>query len=1032
MPLRNYFKRYEIRSWVVLYLIFLIISLPAYCKTSSPVLSHADSLVREGRFNEVIEYLLPLESSFSNETTINKYHYYGLLSAWYLRQQDYKSAIPYLEKKAQSNETSIEDSYLLAHLFATQFADRNKTEYYIRKALLLDDKINRLGFQKDHTDKQIAKLHYLLGILACRWGNKHIAQDLLSNITNCDSIDQSLVSHLSEEIDSMPCNLDNSFLTTRGISLKALNESLRYNEHPSMKTFNKGYGITCTSKLDSIANTPEMDILRYLHTVFNIEDSYDTSEIDKSVTILTKAFKIANSQQFYKAPSEELCELYLRLGRGDCFLKQYNSAITWFLLSLSNSRKLGNGSRYSIQTLGEITDIYLGQEEKYKSLIYADEMLEELVKLNSISGLDDTSLTYLARYANILANTGFNRLSEEFHRLIINNAPKQSNAYKLACNNYATYLMLSGRQEEACQYYFLIKDASPTPMSISNLAIAYLISDKKEEAERTFQEYYDKNLSILKTVLRNFTEDKWEDFWREYGYEFYIGSNFLAHQINSNRSLIDGYNATILSKTLPLTFKKNLHKLLATADNPDIQIAYKDYMRAKNELASSPDSITIKQQNIGKITGLESSLLAHINLRDSIDSIFGNYNTISAALTKDEVAIEFCQYLDILAPADSIFYKYAAYIISPENDHPTFVEIGDEVDISNVIYYSQTDELSISQLYNHSNIGDLIWSKLMPYIKDKQIVYFSPVGELSILNHNLLTCAGTRLMDQYDLRRISSTGLIADYPKIDSKDYTSAVIYGDINYDTESIATTETFRPSHSHKESIPFTPKDNRFRDGWGSFSHTKYEADSISQIMNYMGCQNMMYIGSDANEDSFKALNYNAPSIIHIATHGFSYFKNNEEDSRNKIKAVSPYTAESILMSWTGLLFSGANNVWKGRPIPKGFNDGILTASEISLLHLDSAKLVVLSACNTGLGTNDTFGITTGLQKAFKLAGVESILMSLWRVPDESTALLMTNFYEALLGGHERHEALKIAMKKTKEAFPDPYYWGAFVILD
>ncbi len=1035
MQLHNYFKKSEIPFWgvwCVVCLIYFINSLPAHCNTTNPRLAHADSLVYQGKFADVVEYLLPLESSFNNETTINKYHYYGLLSAWYLRQQGYQSAIPFLEKKSQFNETSIQDSYLLAHLFSTEFANRNKTEYYVRKALILDDKINRLGLRKDHTDKQIAKLHYLLGILACRWGNKFIANDILKSIMSCDSIDLNLANHLTEEINSIPDNPNDSSRTIRTLSLQTLNETLRYDGHPKSKIFNKGYDIANASALDSIAKDPEIDLFRYLHTVFNIEDSYDTSEIDKSVIILTKAFKIANSQQFYKIPSEELCELYIRLGRGDCFLKQYDSAITWFLLSLSNSRKLENGSRYSIQALGEITDIYWGQGEKYKSLIYADEMLEELMKLNSASGLDDTSLTYMARYAHILANTGFNSLSEEFHKFVINNAYKQSNAYKLACNNYASYLMLSDRLEEACQYYFLIKDAFPTPMSMSNLAIAYLISNKRVEAERTFHEYYDKNLSILKTVLRNFTEDKWEDFWREYGYEFYIGSNFLAHQINSNRSLIEGYNATILSKTLPLTFKKKLHKLLATADNPDIQIAYKDYMLAKKELASRLDSITIKQQKIEKITRLESSLLAKINLIDSIDSIFGNYNTISASLTKDEVAIEFCQYLDILAPSDSISYKYAAYIIRPENNYPTFVEIGDEVDISNLIYFSQTDEFSISDLYNQSVIGNLIWSKLMPYIKDKHVVYFSPIGELSLLNHNLLTCSGIRLGDQFDLRRISSTGLLADYLRIDSKVYTSAIIYGDIDYDTDSTVINDTSRPYLIHRVTAPFTPKNNRFRDGWESLSYTKQETDSISRIMNYMGCPNIKYNGSDANEDSFKALDYNAPSIIHIATHGFSYFKNNEEDRRNKIKTVSPYTTESILMSWTGLLFSGANNVWKEKSLPKNFNDGILTATEISLLHLDSAKLVVLSACNTGLGTNDTFGITTGLQKAFKLAGVESILMSLWRVPDESTALLMTKFYEALLAGQERHEALKIAMKKTKEVFPDPYYWGAFVILD
>lgn len=135
---------------------------------------------------------------------------------------------------------------------------------------------------------------------------------------------------------------------------------------------------------------------------------------------------------------------------------------------------------------------------------------------------------------------------------------------------------------------------------------------------------------------------------------------------------------------------------------------------------------------------------------------------------------------------------------------------------------------------------------------------------------------------------------------------------------------------------------------------------------------------------------------------------------------------------MSWTGLLFAGANNHIKEPCIKNSINDGVLTAYDISTLHLDGSKLVVLSACNTANGICNDFGVTVGLQRAFKTAGVQSILMSLWQVPDDSTAILMTRFYEALFNGHNQYESLKIAMDKVKEIYPDPYYWGAFVILD
>lgn len=111
---------------------------------------------------------------------------------------------------------------------------------------------------------------------------------------------------------------------------------------------------------------------------------------------------------------------------------------------------------------------------------------------------------------------------------------------------------------------------------------------------------------------------------------------------------------------------------------------------------------------------------------------------------------------------------------------------------------------------------------------------------------------------------------------------------------------------------------------------------------------------------------------------------------------------------------------------------NDGILTSSEISRLDLSTTDLVVLSACDTGKGVIDEINGVIGLQQAFKMAGVKTILMSLWPVPDKTTSILMTNFYNELLRGIEIHEALNKAVDNVRKLYPDPYYWSAFVLLD
>ena len=113
------------------------------------------------------------------------------------------------------------------------------------------------------------------------------------------------------------------------------------------------------------------------------------------------------------------------------------------------------------------------------------------------------------------------------------------------------------------------------------------------------------------------------------------------------------------------------------------------------------------------------------------------------------------------------------------------------------------------------------------------------------------------------------------------------------------------------------------------------------------------------------------------------------------------------------------------------RGAEDGILTAEDVSGMDLSNTELVVLSACETGLGEIQTGEGVFGLRRAFVLAGAQTFLMSLWKVPDEQTKELMLDFYERLMSGESRAKALREAQlaMKEKEKYANPYYWGAFI---
>ena len=147
---------------------------------------------------------------------------------------------------------------------------------------------------------------------------------------------------------------------------------------------------------------------------------------------------------------------------------------------------------------------------------------------------------------------------------------------------------------------------------------------------------------------------------------------------------------------------------------------------------------------------------------------------------------------------------------------------------------------------------------------------------------------------------------------------------------------------------------------------------------------------------------------------------------------KSIIKPTVECLAMKGSGLLLSGANTLSRQRG-EENIEDGILTAEEISHINLRSVDLAVLSACETGLGEVSEEGVF-GLQRGFKLAGVNSLLMSLWKVDDEATAILMTSFYQNLLKGMNKIESLQKAQQyvKSQRGWEDPKYWAGFIFLD
>ena len=374
-----------------------------------------------------------------------------------------------------------------------------------------------------------------------------------------------------------------------------------------------------------------------------------------------------------------------------------------------------------------------------------------------------------------------------------------------------------------------------------------------------------------------------------------------------------------------------------------------------------------------------------------------------------------------------------ALIIRKDSEYPEFVRLSADSAIESLFEYEDEDRLDdlLYQGEKRAKLYNAIWDPLLPYLRDIKTIYYAPTGILQTLNIDWIgNSDGKFLCDEYDLYRLSSTREIClNKSKRNSED---AVLYGDITY---AMAGSTSGYVAPSKYRSVT--------RAGFGPLSQTKAELDSIAAGLNANDYSTQEYRNTIATEESFRAMSGKSPKILHIATHGFYYSQEALEEEFKKSSFMG-FQSRKTELYHSGLAMAGAQDSWVNKVEGDEINfdkylgmdaktDGILLSSEISDMDLSGIDLVVMSACQSALGKVNSEGVY-GLQRAFKLAGVNSIVMSLWKVDDEATQLLMTDFYQNLMAGRSKRESLLAAQKTVRDTpgFEDPYYWAAFILLD
>ncbi len=447
------------------------------------------------------------------------------------------------------------------------------------------------------------------------------------------------------------------------------------------------------------------------------------------------------------------------------------------------------------------------------------------------------------------------------------------------------------------------------------------------------------------------------------------------------------------------------------------------------DVITSIDGISIKGKTVSELGPLLMGN-ANTSLKVMVERE-GKVRPFEVAILRNETKIK----------KDSILY--CVLLIKKDSKYPEMIPLFEENQITPLLT-SIAAERGIELLGEKENVNfgrdlyKLVWKPLEGYLQGINKIYYSPSGLLNKVSFaSLEDTSGTMLIDRFELHQLQSTADIEEIKKNKFNLPNSIALFGGANYNlsadsmhAQAIGLSKPADIQLTAKRTLPSSTNTN-----WTYLPGTLTEVNAIKKTFTNSKLI-QTYSSNTATEDQLKSLcGFSSPKIIHIATHGYYIpeLKRKEKIDFIPIGNGAQFTSSVNPLLRTGLILAGANNKWVNNIEIDGADDGILTALEISNLNFLNTDLVVLSACETGLGDiNGSEGVY-GLQRAFRLAGVKRMIVSLWQVPDSETAEMMEYFYSSLMNEKKGYyDAFRAAQNKMKQKYPfSPIKWAGFVLI-
>jgi CHAT domain-containing protein len=557
------------------------------------------------------------------------------------------------------------------------------------------------------------------------------------------------------------------------------------------------------------------------------------------------------------------------------------------------------------------------------------------------------------------------------------------------------------------------------------LAELYTIQGKFESATPFYFEALDYYSQQLNSFFDAMSEENQISYFNSIDPVFASYSSFLLNyriakpHANLSEHIRRSFRYQLLLKSLLTSKSTRTTREILSSDNNELKDLYKNWLIVKNELINNYKSTQPSFENndlVKKASELETALKSM--LKDFGTNAPANLVDITSSLKNREAAVEIFR---VTSWNDDTIPNiiYAAYVVKKNSKDPELIIFpnGNEMEKSAFEFYADCIE-------NQKRDGvsyNMFFLPLEKSLTGVQRIYVSADGVFHKINLAGLMLPGKLgfIEDEKELVMISNVSILTQ-SAAKSNPNLSASLFGYPDYDYD-----------FKKEKSIlglggPAVAK--RFRlNNLAKLPGTKKEVEEISKSLMELGWKSQVLMEQHASEATLRKID--SPKILHIATHGF-YLSDIETDDKTFL-GFNSYTFKENSMLRSGIILAGAIPATSDSTYTESENDGIVTAYEASMLNLVNTDLVVLSACQTGLGDYVGSQGVLGLQRAFAIAGAKNLILSLWPVDDDATKTLMISFYKNYAVTKNIESSFRLSKELVKKQFPHPFFWSAFVLL-